>query len=231
MNTMRVAELWRYPVKSMAGEQLEQAEIGSLGIPGDRELVVVDGTGRIRDARTRPGLLRHKETLGPDGRVRVDGRDWEDPEVAQWVREAVGPDARLSRLDGPERFDVLPLLVTTDGAIAELGIDHRRLRPNLVIGGVQGLAERDWEGCYLEIGEVVIGLDDLRGRCIMTTWDPDTGEQDRGVLRRIRNVFGGRFELNAWAARQGHLRAGDPVSLLDAFDRAAPARYGRYSGR
>jgi len=33
---MRVVELWRYPVKSMAGERLERARIGPLGIEGDR---------------------------------------------------------------------------------------------------------------------------------------------------------------------------------------------------
>lgn len=33
---MRVDEIWRYPVKTMAGEQLQQVRIGQLGIGGDR---------------------------------------------------------------------------------------------------------------------------------------------------------------------------------------------------
>ena len=33
---MRVAELWRYPVKSLAGEQLDAVDILLDGIPGDR---------------------------------------------------------------------------------------------------------------------------------------------------------------------------------------------------
>lgn len=231
VNVMRVAELWRYPVKSMAGERLLETEIGPLGIPGDRGLVVVDGTGRIQDARSRPRLLRHRAVIGPDGRVWIDGRDWEDPEVAGWVRAAAGPGARLSRVAGAGRFDVLPLLVTTDGAIAALGVDLRRLRPNVVVGGVEGLAERGWEGHLLAIGTAVIGLAGLRGRCIMTTWDPDTGAQDLGVLRRIRSEFGGSFALNAWAARPGRLALGDPVSLLDRFDPAEPPRPGRYGAR
>jgi uncharacterized protein YcbX len=31
MTPMTVAEIWRYPVKTMAGEQLEQATIGAIG--------------------------------------------------------------------------------------------------------------------------------------------------------------------------------------------------------
>jgi uncharacterized protein len=84
------------------------------------------------------------------------------------------------RWDGLERFDVLPLLVATDGAIAALGVDGRRLRPNIVVSGVIGLAERDWTGRRLRIGDVLIELIKLRGRCVMTTYDPDTQVQDVG---------------------------------------------------
>src|SRR5207302_944061 len=81
---------------------------------------------------------------------------WRASEVAHDVVAAVGAGARLVRDDGVERFDVLPLLVATDGAIRALGTDRRRLRPNIVIAGVEGLAERTWEGRQLKIGEVVI---------------------------------------------------------------------------
>jgi len=226
---MKVAELWRYPVKSMAGEKLETAEMSVLGLSGDRELVVVDGSGRIVTARTKPGLLRHRATIGEDGRVQVDGLDWESRDVAQRVRAAAGPGARLQRMTGAERFDILPLLVTTDGAVDVLGVDVRRLRPNLVIGGVAGLAERDWEGRYLGIASAVIGLADLRARCIMTTFDPETGVHDLGVLERIRRDFDGTFALNAWAARPGRVATGDPVTLLEAFERATPPLLGRYA--
>lgn len=231
MRGMRVEEVWRYPVKSMAGEQLSEVEVGPLGIPGDRELVVVDGKGKIQDARSRPGLLRHRATLDTDGRVRVDGRDWEDSEVTRWIREAAGRSARLCRLAGADRFDVLPLLVATDGAIDILGVDRRRLRPNLVIGGVEGLAERGWEGRYLALDHAVIGLAELRARCSITTWDPETGVQDRGVLERIRREFGGTFALNAWAARPGRVAVGDAVSVVDGFEQAEEPCYGRYAQR
>jgi hypothetical protein len=123
MDRMWLSEVWRYPVKSMAGEKLERTVIGPLGIPGDREIVVVDESGRIQDARARHLLLRHRATIAADGRVRID------------------------------------------------------------------------------------------------------------VLHRIRNEFGGRIALNAWAARPGRIRVGDSVALQDAFDRAAAPRWGRFASR
>ena len=62
------------------------------------------------------------------------------------VEAAVAPGARLERFDGLERFDILPLLVCTDGAVSRFGRDVRRLRPNILIGGVDDNAERYWEG-------------------------------------------------------------------------------------
>jgi uncharacterized protein YcbX len=226
---MHVHKLWRYPVKSMAGEQVSEALLGPLGIPGDRELVVVDHAGRIVTARTKPRLLRIRATRDARGRVQIDGLDWKTTEIGERVRAAAGPAARLVAVSGPERFDILPLLVTTDGAIEALGVDHRRLRPNLVIGGVPGLAERNWEGRFLAVGDAVVGLADLRGRCIMTTWDPDTGAQDLGVLKRIHERFEGSFALNAWVARPGRIAVGSPVRVLDSFDEALAPHLGRFA--
>ena len=211
---MHVAELWRYPVKSMAAESLTRAEIRADGIVGDRVVHVRGAHGRVVTARTRPRLLGHRATLGPDGEPLVDGRPWRASEVAQDVIAAVGPGARLVRDDGLERFDVLPLLVATDGAIRALGTDRRRLRPNIVVAGVEGLAERTWEGRQLKIGDVVIGVRDLRQRCIMTTFHPDSLEQDVDVLRRINREFDGRLALNCYVVSPGAVAVGDPVELV-----------------
>src|SRR5258708_23245644 len=102
----------------------------------------------------------------------------------------------------------------TDGAFAAVGYDQRRFRPNLVIGEVEGLAEREWEGAQLRIGEVVIGMDDLRARCIMTTFDPDTGVQDTDVLRRVQKEFGGVLGLNCFVITPGRISINDLVNLI-----------------
>ena len=215
---MRLAEIWRYPVKSMAGEQLAGTELRKDGIEGDRVVQAWDERNRILTARTKPGLLGHRATIGEDGEPRVDGLPWADPEVTRRVEAAAGRGVRLRRFEGEERFDILPLLVATDGSLAAFGRDPRRLRPNLVISGVEGLAEREWEGRAIRIGRAVVGLADLRGRCVMTTWDPDTQAQDVGVLREIARRFDGRLCLNAAVIEPARIETGDEVELLGPWE-------------
>jgi uncharacterized protein YcbX len=210
-----VEQLWRYPVKSLAGEPLESAEISNDGVAGDR-LVHVRGPEGVRTSRRQHRLLGLRGTLAAEGWPLINGLPWSSPDALALVREAAGNDARLVAYDGIERFDVLPLLVATDGAVAEFGRDVRRLRPNIVIGGVEGLAERDWPGATLRIGEVVIDLHSLRARCPMTTVDPDTLERDPGVLKDIGRRFGGRLALNADVLAAGTIHVGDAVELIPA---------------
>jgi uncharacterized protein len=211
---MFVKELWRYPVKSMAGERLEHIQVDELGFAGDREVLVVDSRGNVATSRTFPDLLGLKAVIGGDDIPLVNGHPWNSPDALALVRKAVNPDAELIEYEGPERFDVLPLLVATDGAIAAFGHDGRRLRPNIIVGGVEGLEERTWPGKFLGIGEVVIGIQDLRGRCVMTTFDPDTLKQDTRVLKEIVQKFGGKLALNCFVMHGGKLHIGDTVNFL-----------------
>ena len=237
---MHVAEIWRYPVKSLAGERIAEADVRADGIPGDRAFQVRRANGRIVDARAHPKMLALHPTLTPADDLLVDGRAWDSPEVARAVEEAaaVGPGAHLERRETAERFDVLPLLVATDGAIAAFGYDYRRLRPNILLGGVEGLAERDWEGGALQIGGALIGVLRLRGRCVMTTWDPDTQQQNPAVFQHITECFDGKLALDCWVICPGRIRVGDTVTLVDraslppdAAARALPSEsdWGRYA--
>ena len=211
---MKVEQIWRYPVKSMGGERLNHVRIGSLGLEGDRVVHVEDERGHVITSRTHHRLLGHHATLNASSEPVVDGMLWSDPKIRGAVVDIVGPGAKLVRDESIYRFDVLPLLVATDGAIAAFGHDGRRLRPNLVIGGVEGLAERSWPGQCLRIGDVIIGIQDLRGRCIMTTFDPDSLKQDRQVLKEIAQKFGGTLALNCYVIQGGEIRVGDAVVLL-----------------
>jgi MOSC domain-containing protein len=222
---MYLAELWRYPVKSMAGERLERVTLGLAGVEGDRTIHVQNGRGRVVTARTHPQLLRHRAVATGDGNTIVDGLPWAHPEIAAAIEKDAGPGALLVPDESMDRFDVLPLLVATDGAIKEFGHDGRRLRPNLVIGGVSGLEERSWPGKFLRIGEAVISLVDLRGRCVMTTFDPDTLEQNRGVLREIVRRFEGTLALNASVVQGGLIYEGQPVDLFDTSEQAMAAAH------
>ena len=211
---VKVAEIWRYPVKTMAGEKLQRAVVGPLGIEGDRVVHVEDAGGRVITSRSHPRFLGHKGSLGANGEVLVDGRPWDGPEVAAEVVDIAGSGAKLVRYDGPERFDVLPLLIATDGAITAFGHDGRRLRPNILIGGVEGLTERAWPGASLRIGKALIGVQDLRLRCIMTSYDPDTQVQDKEITRGIYRQFEGKLALNCFVIEGGEIAVGDEVQLV-----------------
>jgi len=210
---LRIAELWRYPVKSMAGERLQNATVTTNGIVGDRIIQVLNSRQRTVTSRTRPRLLLHQATLGPRDEVLVDNRPWQSAEVRRDVEAAAGPGATLVASDHPSRFDILPLLVISDGAVAAVGEDVRRFRPNILIEGVEGLNERKWVGGRLRAGNVLIGVQDPRERCIMTTFDPDTIAQDVDVLYRIQRDFEGVLGLNCWVVSGGVMSVGDIVTL------------------
>ena len=209
---MYVDALWRYPVKSLAGERLSSAEIGSAGIAGDR-LVRVRGPEGVRTARRHYRLLGLRGTLDADGRARINGYPWDSPDALALVREAAGADARLEMCEAPDCFDVLPLLVATDGAISAFGRDVRRLRPNIVVAGVDGLAEREWVDGELAIGDAILRIDSLRSRCHMITIDPDTLRVNPDVLREVVRRFDNRLCLNAEVTQPATIHVGDPVSL------------------
>jgi hypothetical protein len=212
---VQVAELWRYPVKSLAGEPLDAVDVRDDGFPGDRALRVVDARGEPVTGRTKPALLALSAALDGGERPLVDGRDWESAEAAAAIAAAAGHGARLAPAgDAGHWFDESPLLVATDGAIAALGYDGRRFRPNVVIGGVDGMAERGWDGRRLRIGSAEIDLGHLCERCVLTTFDPDTREQDPDVLRRVNSELGGLFARNCWVTRPGRIAVGDRVELL-----------------
>jgi uncharacterized protein YcbX len=212
---MHVAELWRYPVKSLRGELLQEAEVLPTGIRGDREIVVVSRSrDRVITSRTHHRLLGLQGGISPEKHdATINGVPWDTPATLALVEQTVGEAVQLVHVAGTERFDVLPLLVATDGAIRAFGVDRRRFRPNILIGGVEGLMEREWEGKQLRIGEVEIHVAQLRARCVMTTYDPDTLKQDRNVLFRIVKELDGTMALDCAVLTPGTIRVGDAVTV------------------
>jgi uncharacterized protein YcbX len=77
--SMRVAKLWRYPVKSLAGERLPAVTLAGNGADGDRAWGILDlRNGRILTGRREPRLLFAASRLGMDGLPRIvlpDGRE------------------------------------------------------------------------------------------------------------------------------------------------------------
>jgi uncharacterized protein YcbX len=100
-----IAELWRYPVKSMLGQHLAEAEVDELGVPGDRRLALVDEeTGKIASAklpRLWRDLLKCVAALEDEAAVRIElpGAKplWNtDADVHERLSAYVGRSVRLA---------------------------------------------------------------------------------------------------------------------------------------
>jgi uncharacterized protein len=213
---MHVSEIWRYPVKSLKGERLQETEITSLGIPGDRQIAVIRTlNGRFLTSRSRPKLLGLQGSINADGVPTINGHPWNSIEALGLIREAAGEPVTLQQIPAPQAFDILPLLVATDGAAHYLNIDHRRLRPNILLADVPELEERKWPGRVIAIGDVRIHAEKLRDRCVMTTFDPDTQAQDPSVLLRIVRELDGSTALDSSVSTPGKIRVGDQAQIID----------------
>src|SRR5581483_7801803 len=117
-------------------------------------------SGRVFTARTHPGLLGLQGGLDAEGQPTVDGVRWDRPAALEAIRAVTEADAELVYYDGagPQRFDVLPISVATDGGVEAVGVDRRRFRANVYVSGAPGLAERHWVGRELHLGDAVVGV-------------------------------------------------------------------------
>lgn len=111
-----VAALWRYPVKSMRGEELDAADVTDRGLLGDRAYALVDvETGKVvsaKNPRKWPNLLEFRSTFVEPPRspsampaVRVTAPDGgtvatDDPGFDERVSALVGRAVRLSSSAG-----------------------------------------------------------------------------------------------------------------------------------
>ena len=95
-----VAQVWRYPVKSMQGEQVERLELGPGGAVGDRGLAVVDpAAGKVLSAKRYAQLLQASARRDGDDVVLTlpDGSEHTaaDPKVHDALSEWLDQDVRL----------------------------------------------------------------------------------------------------------------------------------------
>jgi len=95
-------------------------------------------------------------------------------------------------------------------------LDWRRLRGNLLIDGFPAWAEMGWVGRRLKIGESVLEVAEIIGRCAATHVNPDTAEVDEDVVGTLNRVYGhNKCGVYARVIEGGEIRPGDAVRLLD----------------
>lgn len=205
----RVKEIWRYPVKSMAGESLPEAEIFWDGVIGDRRAAFVradnDSSFPWLTARQTPQLnqyrprytdladVRHSDVLvqTPGGMERPLG----SAELLAEMAEQYGGPVSLLRVRRGI-YDALPLSVmsvATAQALAEavdIVPDVRRWRQNIIIETFDGrpFAEEEWLGQSLQLGAAQIRLSLRIPRCVMVNVDPETAVKNAAVLKLVANT-------------------------------------------
>lgn len=108
---MEIIEIWRYPVKSMLGEKLDQASVGPGGIQGDRQWAVVDAESGVSLSAKRYADLLRCRARTRDGEVIVSLPD---------RREYAAGSAEVAR----GLSDLLGRQVTTRSAEATETIQH-----------------------------------------------------------------------------------------------------------
>ena len=230
-----VAALARYPVKSMAGERLQQAEVVERGVVGDRAWAAYTAEGFIgsgkstRRFRRIEDLLSLRAHLGDDGVPRVafpDGGDHraDAAPTADALSALLGQQLALRPETAVSHHDDSPVHLVTTAALRRLEqlhgepVDLWRFRPNVVIDvdGV-GFVEDDWSGRELSLGdEVVLRLGPAMPRCVMVGLEqPHEGlTEDGRLLRTLGQVHDVEFGLQAAVARPGTVRVGDVARLV-----------------
>ncbi|MFD1661686.1 MOSC domain-containing protein [Streptomyces caeni] len=152
----------------------------------------------------------------------------DDPAVRRPIDPAYGrPGETVSLADGypllltaVASLDALNSLIARGDRPHEGPLPMNRFRPNLVVDGTVSWAEDGWK--RIAVGEVVLRVATMCGRCVVTTTDQATGARGKEPLRSLgrHRRFGGRlvFGQNLVPETPGTVRVGDRVTVLDHSD-------------
>ena len=235
--TGQVTELWRYPVSSMAGEQLAQIQIDTGGVAGDRIWGLLDAaTGRIAS----PGREKHfvgvprayAKAMGRGIALSLDGESWagpQDTELLDRLSRAFGFMPLLKRFDAfgsggfRPRYEHAPIHLVTRAAIRSLErelpgsvIDARRFRPNILLDwpdGPDAIPEHGWIGREIRIGDVVLRGREPCGRCGFITIAQEGLPVDVEILRTVVKRHERNFGIYCDVVTPGGIATGATVTV------------------
>lgn len=221
-----VVEIWRYPVKSMAGERLDSCAVGEKGLEGDRRWALVDGTpnraGKPLTIRQDERLMTYQarlagdevEVLTPAGATRRLNGGMVDQLAAETSRPLT-----LSEIEGAN-FDDSPVLLVNLATVAAFGVqagmevDHRRFRANLYVGGLAPEDEIAWVGRRVGAGDVELEVVSRCERCVVITRDPNTTTTTPELLRLLTETAETCMGVYCRVTRPGRVATGDSVHVV-----------------
>ena len=198
----------RYPVKSLASVELQDAQIDHGGIPGDRAQALIVREGHVRVDKP----YRGKENNLLHTTATVD----EAQSFAARNGVIVEP-----RSDQRHYFDCAPISLILDHWIDEASelvgydLEPLRFRPNLFARATSEFRENESSlvGAILSIGSVVLRVRKPIERCVTPTYDLQTGVSDPKVLREITQHRGACLGIYCDVEVPGRISRGDSIEL------------------
>ena len=231
-----VDAVFRYPVKSMAGEALDIADLGWHGIEGDRRLALrrMDNQGGFPwlTAGKMPDLLlfspRRTNNLNsgdlpshvrtPDGRdLDVFGEDLASDLAARYGAPLQMTHLKHGIFDDSAISVICSETVLELSRLADLSPDVRRFRPNIVIRSNTPVAfqEDEWLGGVLTVGEgpaaaaIAVTMRDVR--CAMVNLDPDTAIPDPEMMKAVVRANQNKAGIYGAVTRIGQIAVGQKI--------------------
>jgi uncharacterized protein len=230
---VRVAELWRYPVKSLQGERVDAAAVGTEGLEGDRRWAIYDAeTGLGLTARRVPQLLFASAELREDGSVRITlpggATAAGDDALSAWLGRRV---VLRSAASGADRLYESPVDAEHEATSAWLAFqgppgafhdtvgarvslvstdtigawDRRRFRANVLL---EGGGEDALLGRRVALGDAILEVEVPLERCVMVTRPQPGLDRDLTVLREIARDRAACLAIGALVARPGRVHVG-----------------------
>ena len=231
-----IARLFRYPVKSMRGEEIAVAEVGLHGLAGDRRWAFVQARDRsvfpwlTARRATQMLLYRPRYAEEPTASLREPSLTVETPSGRTLAVDDDALCAELAEIAETPLYllhsfravpDVAPLsifnlaLADAIGARAGVPLDPRRFRANLYVEpAAGGYTDADLVGRTLAIGadlRVAVLCEDER--CKMVGFDPDSAEADPRVARTVVTEFNNCAGVYCAVLRPGRAGVGDAVRV------------------
>jgi uncharacterized protein len=160
------------------------------------------------------------EVVTPSGEVfSID-----DPRLINRLCEGQREGLRLSLIRSERALtDCRPISLISVQTARQLSdevgapLDKRRFRANLYadLDEACGFGENAWVGHRLRIGDkAVIAVLERDPRCKMITLDPDTGQANPEVIRRVTKDHDGTAGVYAAVLVEGTIRRGDAITLV-----------------
>lgn len=237
-----VEALYRYPVKSMAGESVSNSDVGWYGLDGDRRLAfrrVADRGGfPWLQASRLPELVRFVPVrLGPAvGKLPTHVRTPEGQELTVFGEELAsevgrrhGSPVEMMHLDRGI-FDEASVSVISSATVNEVARlveqrpDVRRFRPNILISSQRGVPfeEDEWVGGILWFGDLkegtAIGITNRDERCSIVNVDPDSARPNPEVLKAVVRVRDNKTGVYGTVTRRGRVAIGQSVFFEPAAE-------------